>query len=146
MCVQCLLHSKLVLPRNGCHFLLFSKGMRPPTCFSWRGFAVTAADRSLLPVSDVSNKKLTASAHWEEEAAILRTSSFVRRGVCVYVLIFPDTAKGNFKNKQNFSPKQGFSLGGKTNKAVGLFNRERENKLREHPVLHINTVRLWAGE
>lgn len=78
--------------------------------FSWLGFAVTATDRSLHPVSGASNEQLVASAHWEEEAAILRTSSFVQRGC---VLIFPATVEGNFKNKQNISPNCSFLLGGK---------------------------------
>jgi len=55
--------TSLVLPRNDRCFLLFSKGMRPPTCFSWLGFAVTAAEKSLSPVSGASNEQLVASAH-----------------------------------------------------------------------------------
>lgn len=63
--IQCLSASQqaLVSLRNGCRLLLFSKGMRPPTCSSWLGFAVSATDRSLLPVSGASNEKLIASAH-----------------------------------------------------------------------------------
>lgn len=130
----------LVLPRNGWRFLLFSKGMRPPTCFFRLGFAVTAADRSLHPVSGASNEQLVASAHGEEEAAILRTSSFVQMG---WGLIFPATVKGSFKNKQNTSPKYGFLLGGKKKRReADLFNKEGENRLREHVVLHINKVGL----
>lgn len=63
---------------------------------------------SLHPVSGASNELLVASANWEEEAAILKTSSLVQRGC---VLIFPATVKENYKNKQNISPNYVFLLG-----------------------------------
>lgn len=68
---------------------------------------------SLHPVSGASNQQLVASAHWEKEAAILRTGSFLQRRC---VLISPATVKENNKNKQNISPNYVLLLGKKKQK------------------------------
>lgn len=56
--------------------------------------SVTATNMSLHPISGASDEQLVASAHWEKESAILRTSSFVQRR---FMLISPATVKENYK-------------------------------------------------